>query len=159
MAIGKILFQIILTERIFSRTCLRLLMPLTIFALFFMVLDLRLMKIGCRDDNQFFFLYGNTGLFRTSRKQCRTCTGDGLRACTEWNCNRSLPILTFLTFAHFWSGVHGWCFSLNAGTEITTSHVGKSRWLVVFPVIGTVFPKCSLPDTKKGRFSPPSVLP
>lgn len=25
-----------------------------IFALFFMVLDLRLVKIGCRDDNQFF---------------------------------------------------------------------------------------------------------
>ena len=27
-----------------------------IFALFFMVLDLRLVKIGCRDDNQFFLL-------------------------------------------------------------------------------------------------------
>ena len=25
-----------------------------IFAMFFMVLDLRLVKIGCRDDNQFF---------------------------------------------------------------------------------------------------------
>jgi hypothetical protein len=24
---------------------------------FFMVLDLRLVKIGCRDDNQFFFVY------------------------------------------------------------------------------------------------------
>ena len=86
---------------------------------------------------------------------CRYSAPDG-GAGNAFYGNRTL---TFLTFTHIPDGVHGLCFSLHAGMETTTSHVGKSRWLVVFPVIGPVFPECGLPDTKKGRFHAVPTLP